>query len=383
LSLAFACDDEDFTGDSTLTPSAPTVSIAIPNNNVNMIEKDSTFEYTITLSQPQIVDVAVYVKKVSGDATLGSDFSIGSDVVIIPANRTTGTATVKVNADDLAEGTETFVIQIGDERTANASITPQTITYTVTNVSAGDLQLELGWDAKVSDTSGEPVPATDVADMIFYLTDLNGNVLKEIDGAAFESMVIAANYPDGQYLLKAGVYDVMALGDLGDAPALDIFIDYTQAGVIDPATIIFPQAMTATVCSSNVFTIASLTKTGTSYTLTEVGEFESVLFDFAGEYSANEPGYGLYPVEFTVSGGCNTITNSNFWDAHVAIRYVLDLGAGTVTIPQQSFVLGTTTYIVTGSGTFDAATAGMVVNYVVKTSAGATADSNTHTFVKQ
>src|SRR5690606_653902 len=84
--LVFACDKDDFTGHSTLTPSSPTVTIVMPQP-ANFIEKDSTFEFTISINTPQIVDIAIPLSVVGGDATEGEDFTM-DHLVIIPAHRT-------------------------------------------------------------------------------------------------------------------------------------------------------------------------------------------------------------------------------------------------------------------------------------------------------
>jgi hypothetical protein len=380
--LAFACDDgDDLTDHSTLAPSSPTVSIEIPNNNVTFVEKDSTFTYTLTLNTPQVVDVAVYLNVIEGDASNGDDFSYSQEV-IIPAHRTSATATVKVNRDDVTEGTETFTIQIGDAQTANASIAPQTVKYTILNVTEDDLPVELEWAVNYFDATGTAVDATDVADMIFYITDEAGEVVDGADGAAFESYVIPASWPDGVYYLKAGIYAAIDPGDLGDPPVLDLSITYSQVGKIDETTLAFPAAFnTGVLCEGNLYTLAKVTKVGTDYTVERVGEEATPpVEDFLGAYDCLEPGYGTYTTTFTlVSPG--VIENDNFWDSGAAIQYVFDV-CGNVTIPAQSFVLGGTTYTVTGAGTFDPATTEFAVDYVVKNAAGATLDANTHTFTR-
>jgi hypothetical protein len=381
---AFACDEkDDLTGDSTLTPSTPTVNVNVASSSVAFIEKDSTFEYTVTLSEPQIVDVDVYVTQVGGNATEGEDFTIGTSVVTIPANSTRGTAVISIKADELAEDIETLTIQIGDDRTANASITPTTITYTISNVTGNDLPLHLSWDVNFKDASGTAVTPTTVADLILYLTDANGVIIDEADGAAFEDYVLMADAPDGEYLIKAGVFDVIDPGDLGDAPILDLSLEFAQVGKIDETALTFAGALdTKLVCGGNLFTLAKITKNGTNYTVTEVGEASSVdVTSFVGDYLADEPGYAVYPVSFTAGSSPGELVVDNFWDSGAEISYILDV-CGDVTIPSQSFVAGAS-YTVTGSGTYDDATKQMVVDYVVKNAAGAAVDTNTHTFVKQ
>lgn len=379
--VAFACDNEEYKNDSTLSPSNPSVNIEIANSNVTLLEQDSTFQFQITLSTPQIVDVAVYVTAIDGTATEGEDFTLEGEV-IIPANQTTGTAVVKINGDVISEDTETLVVQIGDDRTANAQISPKTVTFTINNVSETDLPLELSWAADYYDATGELVPATDVADMIFYVTDLAGNVELTENGTGFEEIVVTEALPDGEYLIKAGIKEAIDPGGLGNPPILDLSLKYSQVGQIDATTITLPGAFdTKLVCAGNLYTLAKIVKSGSSYTITPVAEAASVdVSAFVGAYDCEEPGYGVYTVNFAAGDQPGVIVNDNFWDSGVSIEYVLDV-CGTVTIPNQSFTAGAT-YTVTGSGTYNTATGEIVVDYVVKSAAGATVDANTHTFTR-
>lgn len=381
--LAFACDKDEFTGDSKLTPTNPTVAIGLPEP-ANFIEKDSTFEVTITINTPQVVDIIIPLTIVDGDATEGDDFTIDHEV-FIPAHRTSAKATIKVLADEIVEETETFTVQVGGERTANAQIASQTVVFTIMNVTEGDLPLHFSWDLEYFDATGTVVSPDDVADMILYITDQNGNVLEEVDGATFEDFVIPSSWTDGEYLVKAGVYAVINPGQLGGPPVLDLNLDYAQVGKLNATTFSFPGAFTGILCDWNIFTMASIVKSGTDYTVTSIGAFDFNLSEFTGAYSANEPGYGDYDVNFTIDD-CNTIINDNFWDGGLEVAYVLDPEAGTANIPLQvldasAFGLGNIT--VEGSGTYDSETFSMVVDYVVKKqSDGSILDDNTHTFTK-
>lgn len=149
LLAAFSCDDEDFKNDSTLKATNPTITVNAPfGNNVTFLEKDTTFTFTVTLSEPQIVDVAVYVSVGAGTATLGSDFSLGSDRIVIPAWRTSASGSISVTNDTEVEESETIIVTVGDERTANAQITPVTFNFTVEDADVpppSELEFALSW----------------------------------------------------------------------------------------------------------------------------------------------------------------------------------------------------------------------------------------------
>jgi hypothetical protein len=380
LAAFAACSDDDKTGESILTPTAPTVNITIEHPEVTLLEKDSTFEFTVTLTTPQIVDVAVYVNVTGGDATEGSDFTYTS-LLKIPANRTSAKGQVKILADDLPEDTETLTITVGDDRTENASITPRTISFTIQNVSSGDLPLALSWAGVLFDGSGAEIAPTDIANLVFYITDPNGDTEVVNSATAFEEALLTEDLVDGEYLLQVGIAGAIDPGQLGDLPKLDLVLDYSQLGVQNPGTLEFPAAFDPSfVCANNIYTLAKVVKSGSSYEVVRVGvSADKDLSAYAGEYDALEPGYGHYDVNFSVGSAPYILVNDNFWDSGVEIEYHSDVcaGVGEITIPSQNFVISGTTYTVTGSGTYTEGE--IIVDYVVKRGA-TTIDANTHTF---
>lgn len=68
--------------------------------------------FTVTLSAASDQLVTVAYATASGTATAGSDYQAASGTLIIPAGQTTGTITVLVNGDRLAEPTETFFVNL-------------------------------------------------------------------------------------------------------------------------------------------------------------------------------------------------------------------------------------------------------------------------------
>jgi hypothetical protein len=111
--------------------------------------------------------------------------------------------------------------------------------------------------------------------------------------------------------------------------------------------------------------------------------------NFLGAYTANEPGYGMYDVNFTADAtDPNTIVADNFWDFGGVVKYlfVVTGTTGSITLPTQDVVMGANTYTVSQNGTTTTNSCGdsFVVPYkVVLKSTGATQDTNTHTFTKQ
>ena len=115
------CEVEDYTGDSVMNPGSATLSISTTATSTSLIEDDSVYEFTATLSQAMQVDVKLFATQVDGDATEGSDFEMSGSITI-PAGSLSATGTIKILIDNLVEETETVKIQIGDNRTANAEL---------------------------------------------------------------------------------------------------------------------------------------------------------------------------------------------------------------------------------------------------------------------
>lgn len=387
--LVFACDKDEFTGDSTLTPTNPEISFALPAPP-NFIEKDSTFEFTITINTPQIVDIAIPLSVTGGDATEGDDFTMDHEV-IIPAHRTSTKASVKILADEVPEDTESFTVQIGGDRTANAQFTPQTVTFTIQNFTKGDLALNLSWDVSLTDASGAALDPTDVGDLILYVVKPDAT-LGVADGAAFEDFVIPGDWADGEYVVKAGVYAALDPGQLGDHPVFDLNLEYSQVGEVSATDVVFPQALIGLACDWTDVTLASIVKTGTSYTVTRIDEeLEFNMLEAEGTYKVAQAGDPDYNVTFSLVD-CYTIENSGFLGENYQVEYIIDRAAAPaeqVRIPLQELdgeELGLaegTILTVEGSGTFDPETFGMVVNYDVKyKETGAVYESGVHTFSK-
>ena len=133
LAIVFnGCDDEDTTGHSSVTPTNPSVNLTVPTFNDLDFGADATYSVAVTLSEPQVVDVRVYLTQVGGDAVEGEDYAVSAHFVDVPAYRTDGgTIDVTLFGSPLRPEAKTLELQVGDDRTANASITPAMINVTL------------------------------------------------------------------------------------------------------------------------------------------------------------------------------------------------------------------------------------------------------------
>jgi len=350
LLLLVGCEEEDYTGYSTLKPTNPTVSVSGPAS-VSVAEMDTSIFFDVALSEAQVVDVIIYVTQLDGDATEGEDFTILNDggVLTIPAGATTGKAGVKIIVDAEAEETESFTVQIGDNRTGNATVTPFTATFSIGNASADDLVVDLTWTTDAADAIGIDLDPDEVVDLRFLITDAEGNIVDGEDGASFETYSGFPALPDGTYTLATDIYSTINAGDF-DAPiTLSLGLEFNQTGVINGQALSFPEVMTNEFnCDFHRVNLATVVKAGANYTITKnvevlwVGATVDLL---AGIWSGDDFGD---PVQFetvvdgdglTMSVGLGLNWMIGFWGEDVIDSVELscdvDLTSGIITIPEQ------------------------------------------------
>ena len=292
LIIAFAgCKKDDFTGHSTQVPTNPTITVDL--GTIPTVIDGVTQKHKITLNMDvaQIVDVAVHILVLDGTATEDEDFSL-PNVVTISAGRTSASFEVTFLPDVIYEATETFKIQIGDERTANATMTPVTQDYTINNFGDTDIALEMSWTPEAFDQYGNQIDYTDIADMILYVYDPNDVLIATVDGGAYEGFVLSGDSIDGTYTIKAGFYSAM---QFDVAVEMNLALDYEQPGVFTDAQDFTGLITTATgaLCDLDIF-LAEIEKAGATYTLTENAYLIFVLDinDFVGTYAGDDGSIG-------------------------------------------------------------------------------------------
>lgn len=118
-------------GSDSGTTAQPTISIAdISLNEGNAGSTD--FEFTVTLSNAYSKAVSVHYSTVEGTAKAGEDFVAQNDQVsTFQPNETQKKISIRVVADDLKEGDETFSVRLSAPE--NATLIRQTATGTIRN----------------------------------------------------------------------------------------------------------------------------------------------------------------------------------------------------------------------------------------------------------
>jgi hypothetical protein len=344
-------DQEEYTGAGNVVPTSPQITITPEVSNLSLIEDDSSYSYTVALSTVQLVDVVVKISQVDGDATMGEDFTIDNSLVI-SAGSTSATGTITILSDELAEETETVTIQVGDNTTANASITPETMTFTILNLSEGDLVIDLDWmqSSSVTDNFGNEADALDVADLRLLITDIPyTQILDNSDGSEFENYVLTADKPDGEYYIVADFYSATDI-----ETNIDLNVTFNQLGKINDQTYNFTDALnTGLTCSSVYFIMAKVIKVGSDYTISYAGQKNVTdLADYVGTWTGTDM-WGPTEVTTTLDAdgvlwitGVGVTFMETAWGEviadQVSLPMEIDLGTGAFTIDEAYYM--TTTY---------------------------------------
>ena len=328
--LFVGCAEPELTGQSNLEVGTGikvtlTTDFASP---VSIIEGDNKYNFTITLDKTQPVDVVVKINQIDGTAS-SSDYTVDSSITI-PAYTLSASAELKILKDDLHEETETLVLQVGDNTISNASIAPVSVTFNIQNYTEGSLITSLQWNTSIDlkDIEGNSISATDAADLKLLITPLDYNTseaLEKIDESIdkFESFEMLASYPDGTYLVVAEAVSFLNLGAQGNFD-LDLTVKFNQSGVYNDKEFSFEKVMNSsamTACGpSGFFKLATITKSGSTYTLAEVDsevKFNPKASQFNGDYKITLDEWADYsvgdivPVVYNPSDGTTTFRVKN------------------------------------------------------------------------
>ncbi|WP_338409755.1 Calx-beta domain-containing protein [uncultured Flavobacterium sp.] len=367
-SLFTSCNQDDATRDSVQEVGENlTISVNVPfASPQNLIETDATYPFTVLMSASQSVDVHVKVTQVGGTATDGADFEFTSDV-LIPANTLSGTGSITIFSDNLAEETEFFTLQIGNSQTSNGSVTPVEVTFNISNYVENGLMIDLKWATHVYDLNGVLINPTTAADLRLLLTDQNYNqsaILAGSDGSSFETFMLNPAAPDGTYYIVADLYDTMSFTTINFFD-IDLTVIFNQIGVINDLTYTFPAGLNSQfTCPNNFFKLASLTKVGTNYTIESIGKSSLDATKFNGNYVVTLDQWNDYsvgnvvPVEYDAASGLykfkilstNNPYISNPTTSYIEVTISTD-GKCTVASNEDFAYIGWQTLPVTGNGT--------------------------------
>jgi len=317
---------DDFTGHSQLVPTNPTITVDFGTIPTVIDGVKQSHTVTLNMDVAQIVDVIVHITVLEeGTATQGEDFDVPS-VVTIKAGRTSASFDVTFLPDEAYEETETFTIQVGDERTANAAITPVTQEFSMLNYTEDDLKVGLSWLSPddIYDVNGEVYDATDLANMILTVYDITGDsVLIEADGDGLKELILSDTIADGNYRVYTSFKEAIDLGDQGGVD-LDLSVSAYQIGIQD-GSIGFEAALNTSSNINNTLHLTIINKAGNVWTMTEFEGFLASDLDFASAIWSDGLGDGWMPdfmlpnqVVLAGTSGSYTIDGLNFgWMVNV------------------------------------------------------------------
>lgn len=261
FSITTSCKKDDHKDFSTLVKST-TTELQILGVPSALIVREDTADViatiTLSLSEPQIVDVHVPIKQISGDASQGDDYELSTSEIVFPAY-TTGpqTFTVTILDDNIKESDETFTLQIGDDLTSNTIFTPKTMEVTITNATDLDLNMSFDWSKNYllhywTITGGDTtINTANAVDLDIYVFDefgsAGGNDLGIYDAASPgfpERLTLAATVDNvGTYVLSANLYEnlfrVIGYGELSlPQGGFPITTTFDRKGILNPIKLV-------------------------------------------------------------------------------------------------------------------------------------------------
>lgn len=300
--LMLSCtDNENFTGDSTLKVTTPSLTVQLDfADSQTLIEQEISYDFTVTIDQRQIVDVLVYLEQTAGTATLGDDFTMPGTVTI-KKGTLSASGSISILEDELLEDTETATIQIATSAERNvSSVSGQTVSFNIANLTAGDLEIGLTWSSSttVTDNEGVAILAEDLADLELLVSNTtiptSQTFLSVDEEEGFESFTFSENFPDGEYFLVAQFFSA---ADFGSVYAnLDLTLNFNQVGKVNNETVTVKSALNTANAGCQKAIIAKLIKSGTDYTFEAVGVNNNAGIPSDGTF------VGAYTVETTTAG---------------------------------------------------------------------------------
>ena len=259
------------TGTGTILDGTPAPTISV--GNVTLTEPVSgtaNASFTVTLSKAAAIPVTVEYSTADGTALAGSDYTATSGTITFAAGETSKTINVVVNADGLAEASESFTLKL-----ANPSIgTLATATGTAT-VQDSPVALSI---ADVSLT--EPASGTALA-----------NFTVTLNKASAQTVTVAYATADGTAL--AGADYAATSGTLTFAPGETSKV----VGVAINADALL-EGTESFALNLSAATNAVLAKAAAAGSIADSGL--SAVFS-AGNASVTEPGTGTANASFTVT----------------------------------------------------------------------------------
>ncbi|WP_316801641.1 Calx-beta domain-containing protein [Pedobacter frigidisoli] len=343
------------------TPANQTATINIADNTkatitvaatTNAAEPSTNGLFTFTLSNPSTTDTQVTFA-VTGSATSGTDYSALGTTITIPAGQTSVTLPVTVQADNLAEGTETVILTM-TAATSNTAITASTTPATV-NITDNDVATVAVNNVTVVENAGKAtftVTLTGNVQNAFTVnfTTANGTA---VAGSDYTATTGSVTFPAGSVSGATQTFDVPVLND--NIAELTETFTATLTGVSAGSPVTIPAAGatgTATITDDDVVSLAinsvtaaenagtmtfTVTLTGNTQNAISVNYATSDNTAVAGADYTAKTGTVTFPAG-SVSGATQTIviaiTDDNVTEASENFKVTLSGASAPATITQ-------------------------------------------------
>lgn len=298
--LVSCAEDDDVTEDTRAVKS----TVSVDATSFSLTEGES-FTLNFTSDKPlstamdfklELVDgngsFRDYVVEGASETTITEGAGIIGHTFSVPAYATTYSITVTPEIDLEVEGTETFVFALTSAVNARGLVAAgsETITATVADYTSNDVGVKLIWDQNTTDYFGtihegfflSTSAAGAVVESLYTTYDfdlyvVDASTFNEVTGFAGatgespEMVTISADLPDGDYLLIADLYDS---GDEPNVPfthklqmQVSKFGHWSTTIDVGGYTDTHPNSAPDGLAGGETI-VATLTKTGTTYVLT-------------------------------------------------------------------------------------------------------------------
>ena len=333
--------------DVAIGASPATVTIADNDAAIATITADQNADenglvsgvFKVTLSNPSSTPTTLTFN-LTGSATESADYSAVAKTIVIPAGATTGTITIPVLADDLAEGTENVVATLTSSSNPAIAVsnTPATINI-------------LDEDAATVSISTTPIINEGAGTATFTVT-LSKAVQNEfkVSYATLNGTAIAGD----DYTASSGVLTFPA-GAAADA-TLSFLVPIIADNLVEPTE-------TFSASLSNV--TGGVVTIGTASATVSITDNDTSVASITAGVDGNENGPSSGTFKITLSNPSSTATQITFslggtateGNDYTAITKTVTIPAGqttaTITIPvvTDNIVEGTETVVATLTGT--------------------------------
>jgi hypothetical protein len=291
----------------------------------------TAFVFTVRLVAPSNQAVSVNYATADGSAAAGSDYQAASGTLTIPAGQTTGTITVLVNGDRLAEANETFAvnlsaptnaiiadgtgvgtilddeprINIGDTTVTEGNTGSRSATFTVTLSAACDVTVTVNY-ATANDyaTAGSDYQAAS-GTLTFAPGETSKSVTVQVLGDRLgewtETFFVNLSSPT-----YGVVIDGQGMGTIVDDEPLIYISDVTKAEGRRNQTTKFTFTVTLSIAYDQPVTMSFRTVDGTAKTSDNDYVAKSGTITFA-------PGETTKTITITVKGDNKREANESFY----------------------------------------------------------------------